>query len=312
VPLAIEIKPAVREGVLEKQAFSFAAEKGERVPGLAWRAAGTSGRLPVVIVLHGTGGNKESQRPLLADLAGRGFLAVAIDGRHHGERSKAGKGSADYVAAMAERYRTGSGPMPFLYDTVWDVLRLIDYLETRQDVDARRIGAIGFSKGGMELYLAAAIDPRIRASVPCIGVQSFRWALDHDRWQSRARTFQLAVDQAARSQGAPQVNAAVLRKFYDRVAPGVHGEFDGPKMVPLIAPRPLLVINGDVDERTPRDGLMECIEATKVTYAKAGAPEAFEFILQANTGHRVNPDTLSVAVRWLGRWLGSGREAQAN
>ena len=41
------------------------------------------------------------------------------------------------------------------------------------------IGMIGFSKGGMETYLAAAVDPRIAVAVPCIGVQSFRWALDH-------------------------------------------------------------------------------------------------------------------------------------
>ena len=59
-------------------------------------------------------------------------------------------------------------------------MRLLDYLMTRPDVDAARIGVIGFSKGGMESYLAAAIDERITVAVPCIGVQSFRYALDHD------------------------------------------------------------------------------------------------------------------------------------
>ena len=64
-------------------------------------------------------------------------------------------------------------------------MRLIDYLETREDVDARRIGLTGISKGGMEAYLAAAVDPRIAVAVPLIGVQSFRWALDHGAWDSR-------------------------------------------------------------------------------------------------------------------------------
>jgi dienelactone hydrolase len=183
-------------------------------------------------------------------------------------------------------------------------MRLIDYLETRPDVDAGRIGAIGFSKGGMELYLAAAVDPRIRVSVPCIGVQSFRWALDHESWQSRVGTFQLAVDEAAQHQGAARVDADVVRKFYDRVAPGVYSDFDGPRMVPLIAPRPLLVINGDSDARTPLPGLQECVDAAKAAYRKAGAEGAFEFVLQPKTGHKVNPDALAGAVRWFERWLG--------
>src|SRR5215471_13719765 len=198
--------------------FTFASEEGERVPGILVRR-NASGRKPAVIVLHGTGGTKEGQAKLLDELAGKGFTAIAIDGRYHGERSKAGTGSAEYSDAMLQTYRTGKGH-PFLYDTVWDAIRLIDYLETRDDIDAKRIGMIGFSKGGMETYLAAAVDPRIAVAVPCIGVESFRWALDNNSWQSRVGTFQKAADAAAKDAGAEQVDAAFVRKFYDRVAPG--------------------------------------------------------------------------------------------
>ncbi|HVS72300.1 MAG TPA: acetylxylan esterase [Phycisphaerae bacterium] len=44
---------------------------------------------------------------------------------------------------------------------MWDIMRLIDYLDTRADVDPQRIGIYGVSKGGIEAYLAAAVDPRI-------------------------------------------------------------------------------------------------------------------------------------------------------
>ena len=44
-------------------------------------------------------------------------------------------------------------------------MRLIDYLETRDDIDPRRIGLMGFSKGGIETYLAAAADPRVAVAV---------------------------------------------------------------------------------------------------------------------------------------------------
>ena len=66
------------------------------------------------------------------------------------------------------------------------------------------------------------------------------------------------------------VDAAFMRKFYDRVAPGVRAEFDGPAMLPLIAPRPLLVINGDSDPRTPVAGVRESVAAARAGIQGAG------------------------------------------
>jgi dienelactone hydrolase len=181
VPLA----PQVTEPSGSRQEhFTFMSEAGERVPGLAVRPT-ASGRRATVIVLHGTGDSKEGMLPLLQALANRGFLAVSIDGRYHGERAAR---SGGYSSAIEAAYRTGKGH-PFLYDTVWDVLRLVDYLATRADSDPARIGLMGISKGGMETYLASAVDPRIAVAVPVIGVQSFRWALDHDAWQWRVGTI---------------------------------------------------------------------------------------------------------------------------
>jgi dienelactone hydrolase len=74
----------------------------------------------------------------------------------------------------------------------------VDYLATRADSDPARIGLMGISKGGMETYLASAVDPRIAVAVPVIGAQSFRWALDHDAWQWRVGTISPAVEAAPR------------------------------------------------------------------------------------------------------------------
>ena len=43
--------------------------------------------------------------------------------------------------------------------------------------------------GGIETWLAGAVDDRIKVAVPAIAVQSFRWSLENDRWQGRARTI---------------------------------------------------------------------------------------------------------------------------
>jgi dienelactone hydrolase len=301
-PLAPEVKELGETDGMTQIHFSFAADAEQRVPGILLKQAKSAGRRPVVVSLHGTGGNKESQLALLKELAGLGFIGVAIDGRYHGERTRAGKGAAEYNEAILRAYRTGK-EHPFLYDTVWDVLRLIDYLETRTDVDAKRIGLIGFSKGGMETYLAAAVDPRVAVAVPCIGVQSFRWALENDAWKSRVETFQAAINGAGKDAGVVEINADFVRKFYDRVVPGIHREFDGPEMLPLISPRPLLVINGDSDARTPLPGLMECAAAARKAYRDAKAEDRFELRIQEKTGHAVTPASRQAAIAFFVKWL---------
>jgi dienelactone hydrolase len=304
VALAAEANsPAAKDGLTEI-AFSYATEASQRVPGILIKATSSAGRRPVVISLHGTGGNKESQRAYLSELARAGFVGIAIDGRYHGARAPGGSAtkSKEYVAAILRTFRTGK-ELPFFFDTAWDVMRLIDYLETRDDIDARRIGLIGFSKGGIETYLTAAVDPRVAVAVPCIGVQSFRWAAENNSWQSRIGTVQAAFDAAAKDSGIATPDGAFVHTFYTRVAPGLDREFDGPAMLPLIAPRPLLSINGEIDPRTPMPGLQLCADAARAAYRAAVAEEKFVLHVQPNTAHKVNPESLVLAKDWFVRWL---------
>jgi dienelactone hydrolase len=281
--------------------FSFASDASNRVPGILMESTNFSGRRPVVIALHGTGGSKNNMLALCRKLATAGFIAVAIDGRYHGERIT-GKGETDYDDAIVRAFH-GSGEHPFFYDTVWDVMRLVDYLQTRNDIDPARIGLIGYSKGGIETYFAAAADPRIAVAVPCIGVESFRWALDNHDWQGRIGTIQNAFDTIVKENGVTQPDSAFVQKFFDRVVPGIAGEFDGPEMLALIAPRPLLVINSDSDNHTPLPGVIECTNAAQKVYAADGATNNFAVIIQKNTGHQVKPESERAAIEWFVKWL---------
>jgi dienelactone hydrolase len=302
VPLAPQVEPMpAPEGAL-KYHFTYSADADQRVPGLLLKSAAATGRRPVVIVLHGTGGTKESTLETVTKMVNAGFIGVAIDGRYHGERTANRSGAAEYNAAIVRTWQTGK-EHPLYYDTVWDIMRLIDYLQTRDDVDPARIGVIGFSKGGIEAYLAAAADPRIACVVPCIGVQSFNWALANDQWRARIATIQDSFDAIAALEKQAKPRADFVRKFYARIVPGIDGEFDGPAMLPLIAPRPLLVINGDSDANTPIAGVRLSVEAARPVYAAMRAEERLKLRVQENTPHRTNPDSVQAAVEWLVRWL---------
>lgn len=302
VPLSPRVEAMPSAGGTLQYHFSFASDAAQRVPGLLLKPTAATGRRPVVIVLHGTGGTKESTLETVTKLVNAGFIGVAIDGRYHGERSVARSGAAEYNAAIVRAWQTGR-EHPFFYDTVRDVMRLIDYLETRDDVDPARIGAMGFSKGGIEAYLAAAADPRIACVVPCIGVQSFGWALANGQWKARIATIQDAFDAIAALEKQPKPGADFVRKFYARIVPGIDGEFDGPAMLPLIAPRPLLVINADSDANTPIAGVRLSVNAARPAYEAAGAADKLVLRIQENTAHRTNPENVQAAVDWFVRWL---------
>jgi hypothetical protein len=81
----------------------------------------------------------------------------------------------------------------------------------------------GFSKGGTEAYLAADRRREFGVRGPIIGVQGYRWALDHNQWQPRGRYTLLAADRGlrARDEGVKQVDAAFGPRFYDLVVPGI-------------------------------------------------------------------------------------------
>ena len=99
------IETGKEEGGLITEHFQFVSEKKpdgslERVPVLLIRTDRPGKKLPAVIVLHGTGGNKEAMRPWLVDLARRGIIGVAIDARYHAERVGVQRGS-DILKAVA-------------------------------------------------------------------------------------------------------------------------------------------------------------------------------------------------------------------
>jgi hypothetical protein len=74
-------------------------------------------------------------------------------------------------------------------------------------------------------------------------------------------------------------------------------------MVPLIAPRPLLVITGELDPRTPLLGVQECVTAAERAYAGQQAVERLGLYVQPGAGHVFTPVAELVTMDWFVRWL---------
>lgn len=287
---------------LVEENFYLISELGEqgRVPVLLLKLNDpVPKRKPVIVFLHSSYKCKEWLRPLLEAYASRGYICVAIDSRYHGERASS---ETTYIDALKSAWRNGD-TMPFIFDTVWDLIKLGDHLSEREDVDPCRIGITGESLGGMHAWYAAFVDTRYSVIVPIIGVQGFRWAIDNNKWQARANSIKPLFEEARIDLGKSEIDTEVVEKVWEKIAPGLDSQFDAPHSLRLIAPRPLLLLNGAEDPRCPIAGLEEPSSRAAKAYEESGSAEKFMFIAEPGIGHRMTVNMVKEASDWFDRFL---------
>jgi dienelactone hydrolase len=296
------------DSVIIEKGF-FYSEATEKVPLLIYKPISKQiKKLPVVICLHATGGSKDGDaiKSLLYRFSKLGFMAVGIDARYHGERVKATPGHNFYVEAIIKAWQNKDAAKqehPFFFDTVYDLWRLVDYLTGRSDVDTNRIGMMGISMGGIETWMAASVDTRIKVAVPVIAAQSFKWSLENDRWQGRAGTIRGAHQQVAKELGDTGVNVKNVKALWDKLLPGITNEFDCPSMMRLFAPRPLLILSTEKDQNCPLPGAQLAFDAATKAYQSANALDKLQTDVEPNEPHRFTAKHIEMMIDWFKKWL---------
>ena len=143
-------------------------------------------------------------------------------------------------------------------------------------------------------------------SVPAIGVQNFKWALDHNSFMPRIDTIRPVFDAGAAALGqssSGEINAGVVQAVWDRILPEITAKFDAPNSLPLIAPRPLLVVGGAKDPRCPIEGVLPAIAAAEVAYDSHGASERMDLFTDEEAAHEITPRMWDEIDGWFERFL---------
>nr|CAB3467131.1 unnamed protein product [Digitaria exilis] len=134
---------------------------------------------------------------------------------------------------------------------------------------------------GMHAWFTAFVDTRYSVTVPIIGVQGFQWAVDNNKWQARVDSIKplfevlLSLLEARIDLGKSEIDTEVVEKVWEKIAPALNSQFDAPYSLPLIAPRPLLLLNGAEDGRCPIAGLEEPSSRAAKAYEESGSAEKF-------------------------------------
>jgi hypothetical protein len=252
----------------------------ELVPAYFTKPKNSKGKIPVILFNHShfgeyevgkeefVKGRKEMQRPPYAlALAHAGYAGLCIDSWAFGERR--GLSEMEVFKDMLWKGQVMWGMM------VYDNLRALDYLDSREDVDNKRIGTMGMSMGSTMSWWLAALDERIKVCVDLCCLTDFQSLIEE--------------------------KGLNLHGIYYFV-PDLLNHFTTAQINGLISPRPHFGLAGKLDPLTPQKGLEKIDNNLKEIYKEDRAPDAWQLKIY-NVGHLETPEMRQDIMAFFKKWL---------
>ncbi len=249
-------------------------------------------RCPVVFMVPGYGATKEVSLSLAYRLAGRGIACISFDPLHHGERYDPHLDRA-FEPELGGIFPPETGLDIYLNflrcigQSSADIATVMEHLAGDVRLDVSRAGVTGHSQGGYASFLALADIPALKAAVPMMGLPTFlqRWqdVLDESAWSNPewgAAITQVAAQVAEKAAFIPEIDPA-------------------PRL-PELAPRPLLIMNGDFDTDQPKYYVLHWLRKLRPAYAEH--PEMLKWNVYP-VAHVMTDQMLDDAVAWFEQWL---------
>lgn len=214
-------------------------------------------------------GNKAGYQHHGAWFARNGYVCLTIDtiqlgeieGLHHGTYREGmwWWSSRGYTPAGVE---------------AWNGIRALDYLETRSEVDASRMGVTGRSGGGAYSWWLVALDDRVKVAAPVAGITDLE---NH------------VVD-------------GVVEGHCDCMFVVNTYQWDYAQVAALAAPRPLLIANSDKDSIFPLSGVQRVHEQVRRIYQLHKASDKLGLLITEGP-HKDTQDLQLPVFRWFNRHL---------
>jgi cephalosporin-C deacetylase-like acetyl esterase len=201
-------------------------------------------------------------------LARMGFVVLVYDAIGQGERMFSGNIHHAAGYALLPLGETIAGWM------VWDSMRAIDYLLTLPDVDSERIGVTGNSGGGLNTLFTSALDARVRTAV-VVG-----YTFEFNNWLKYAGAHCTCTH-----------------------LPGIFRAMEWFEIAGLIAPRPLMMLQGENDGIFPISGARRAGHNTEALYVLAGEPGRAVFGEVPGQPHAYSRPYRERMYGWMAKYL---------
>lgn len=272
-PLKIEIEEVKEFDEYTRIRYVYESEKNVFVPAYFLLPKQGKKKYPVCVCLqgHSTGfhisiGEKkheEDDKNLATSTFGidavkNGFAALCIEQRGMGERTtpRADRGRALTCGCYHTAMTALILGRTLLGERVWDVHKGIDSLKQFEDkLDLDDITLLGTSGGGTATYYSACYDERIKLAVPTCALCTYKDSIG-EFWHCSCN-----------------------------YVPNIARYMDMGELAALIAPRKLLVCNGEIDPIFPLKGTKEVYKVIEQIYQKEGVPNNTKLVIFPNKPH---------------------------
>lgn len=276
-----------------RQRIEYDAAYGDTIP--AWLlipkgAEQAEKPLPAVLSLqhtnkHGAAPNATDQggdnRKYAVDLVRRGYIVLAPDAMTSGDRIFQGRGAFNSIPFERQHPQWST-----VGKNLSDHQQAVDVLSAHPLVDPERIGTIGLSFGGYNVFFLAAEEPRIKAVVSICGVFPFRGQTERniDHWEYR------------------QMPYTHIPRLSEDMAKGVV-PFEFNEIMALAYPTPQLYYGGQNDRIFPNwEAVAEAFMDVYGLYRHFGKTEDFEGIMSTGI-HDFPPIARTLSYDFLDKHL---------
>ena len=243
---------------------------------------------PTVLWLHSSSFNHTQlltpnsnggEEPLGVTFVKRGWVVFAPDAVWYGDR--VGGGPSGVTETTTNQQTSQMKYNLWFGRTLWgmfvrDDQVALDYLCTRPEVDAKRIGATGISMGSTRSWWLAAVDDRIACVVGVACLTRYENLIKHGQLKQHGVYY-----------------------FVN----GLLKHFDTEAVVSLIAPRPTLFLTGELDAGSPADGIKVIEAKAGGVFQAVGASDRFRSIRYPDIGHTYTPEMRKEMLAWFDKWL---------
>ena len=277
--LDIRITEETKEEGYTRYKLTFAAEGQDRIPAYLLVPDGVDAahKAPAMIALHQTTAQGKDEPVGLGvktnlryglELAQRGYVVLAPDYPSFGDYQY------DF---LADDYESGS------MKGIFNHMRCVDLLSSREDVDATRIGVIGHSLGGHNAIFVGAFDERLKVVVTSSG-----WTPFHDYYGGKLLGW-------TSDRYMPRIKE-VYELDPDRVP------FQMEEAVAAIAPRAFFSNSPLNDHNFAVEGVRKAAAVIQPVYNLLGAPDMFQ-VVYPDCGHDFPPEVRRAAYAFIDRVL---------
>ncbi len=264
-------------GAVTIEKIHFQSRPGLYVTGNLYRPrlVGKDKKLPAILYLcghsnQGRDGNKAAYQHHGMWFAHNGYVCLVIDTLQLGE--VAGKHHGTYNLGRWWWHSRGYTPAGV---ECWNGIRAIDYLCTRPDVDAEKIGVTGRSGGGATTVWLTATDDRVKVAVPVSGMSDL----------------------------GDYVGERAINGHCDCMFAYNPYRWEWTTILALFAPKPLMFANGDADPIFPMPGNRRIAERMRKCYEMLGAKDLFEEVVDENNKHEDTPVLRKASFRFFNTHL---------